>query len=150
MVFLHHILCMIFQEKCFSLNNQIPLSDCIYFLRYWVKAPEHEYIFSKYSWNLIENIILIIFRRVAWNFSITVCAFVYLCMFAFENKNKFLNLNRFSLNSLKISSFKSNWFDLKCEILNLDWRQKMRFFIFRIYCRKIVLRIACSKYFRNI
>ena len=38
--FLHHILCMIFQEKCFScyilLTDQISLSDCIYFLRYCV------------------------------------------------------------------------------------------------------------------
>ena len=37
--FLHHILCMIFQEKCFScyilLTDQISLSDCLYFLRYW-------------------------------------------------------------------------------------------------------------------
>ena len=82
MVFLHHILCMIFQEKCFSLNNQILLSDCIYFLRCWVKAPEHEYIFSKYSWNLIENIILIIFRRVAWNYfnnCLRICVFIYVC-----------------------------------------------------------------------
>ena len=28
-----------------------------------LKAPEHEYIFSKYSWNLIKNIILMIFWR---------------------------------------------------------------------------------------
>ena len=36
--FLHHVLCMIFQEKCFSyvlLTGQISLSDCLYFLRYW-------------------------------------------------------------------------------------------------------------------
>ena len=36
--FLHHILCMIFQQKCFScyilVTDQISLSDCIYFLRY--------------------------------------------------------------------------------------------------------------------
>ena len=36
---LHHILCMIFQEKCFSccivLTDQISLSDCLYLLRYW-------------------------------------------------------------------------------------------------------------------
>ena len=35
--FLHHILCMIFQEKCFSsymlLADQISLPDCLYFLR---------------------------------------------------------------------------------------------------------------------
>ena len=38
-VFLHHIFCMIFQQKCFSryvlLTDQISLSDCLYFLRYW-------------------------------------------------------------------------------------------------------------------
>ena len=37
-MFLHHVLCMIFQEKCFScyilLSDQISLSDCLYFLRY--------------------------------------------------------------------------------------------------------------------
>ena len=37
--FCHHILCMIFQKKCFScyiiLADQCPLSDCFYFLRYW-------------------------------------------------------------------------------------------------------------------
>ena len=35
----HRILRMIFQEKCFScytlLTDQISLSDCLYFLRYW-------------------------------------------------------------------------------------------------------------------
>ena len=33
-----------------------------------IKALEHKYIFSKYSRNLIKNIILTIFRRVAWNY----------------------------------------------------------------------------------
>ena len=37
--FLHHILCLIFQEKCFScyilFTDQISLSDCLYFLEYW-------------------------------------------------------------------------------------------------------------------
>ena len=37
--FLHHILCMNFQEKCFSchilLIDQISLSDYLYVLRYW-------------------------------------------------------------------------------------------------------------------
>ena len=36
---LDHILCMIFQENCFSchmlLTDQIPLSDCLYLLKYW-------------------------------------------------------------------------------------------------------------------
>ena len=31
------------------------------------KALEHEYIFSKYSWNLIKNI-LMLFWRVAWKY----------------------------------------------------------------------------------
>ena len=37
--FLHQILCMIFKEKCLScyilLPDQISLSDCHYFLKYW-------------------------------------------------------------------------------------------------------------------
>ena len=37
--FLHHILCMSFQQKCFScyilLTEQISLSNYVYFLRYW-------------------------------------------------------------------------------------------------------------------
>ena len=37
--FLYHILCMIFQQKCFScyilLTEQISLSNYVYFLRYW-------------------------------------------------------------------------------------------------------------------
>ena len=37
--FLHHILCMIFQEKCFLcyilLTDQISLSDCLYVSNYW-------------------------------------------------------------------------------------------------------------------
>ena len=37
--FLHHILCMIYSEKCFTchiiLTDQISLPDCIQFLRYW-------------------------------------------------------------------------------------------------------------------
>ena len=37
--FLHYILFMSFQEKCFSscilLTDQISLPDCLYFLRYW-------------------------------------------------------------------------------------------------------------------
>ena len=68
----------------------------------------------------------------------------------FALKNKFLNFNRFSLMSLKISSFKSNWFDLKREILNFDWCQKMSFFKFRKYNRNIILHVTCSKYFWNI
>ena len=39
-IVLHHILCMIFKEKCFSCYNlvtdQISLFDCLYYLRYWV------------------------------------------------------------------------------------------------------------------
>ena len=38
--FFHHILSMIFQEKCFScyilLTDQILLPDCLYFLKYWL------------------------------------------------------------------------------------------------------------------
>ena len=39
------------------------------------------------------------------------------------------------LISLKIFEFqiKSDWFDMKCEILNLDQRQKMFFYISEIY-----------------
>ena len=105
------------------------------------KGPGTRNIFSKYSWNLIKNIILIIFRRVAWNYfnnCLRICVFMYIC---FWRQKIFLNFNRFSLISLK---------NFEREILNFDWRQKMRFFIFRKYCRKIILRVACSKYFRNI
>ena len=39
---LHHILCMIFQEKCLScyflLSDKISFSGCLYFLRYWTKS----------------------------------------------------------------------------------------------------------------
>ena len=45
-----------------------------------IKALEHEYIFSKYSWNLIKNIILPIFRRVAWNYlnnGLHICVSTY-------------------------------------------------------------------------
>ena len=38
-IFLQHILCIIFQQKCSSwyivLTDQISLSGCLYFLRYW-------------------------------------------------------------------------------------------------------------------
>ena len=46
-----------------------------------VKTPEHEYIFSKYSWNLIKNSILMIFWRVAWNYLNNCYAIVciYIC-----------------------------------------------------------------------
>ena len=33
------------------------------YMKQFIKAPEHEYIFSKYSWNLIKSIILMIFWR---------------------------------------------------------------------------------------
>ena len=37
--FLHYILCMTFQEKCFSsyilLADHFSLPNCLYFLRYW-------------------------------------------------------------------------------------------------------------------
>ena len=37
--FFQHMLCMIFQQKCFScyilLTDQISLPGCLYFLRYW-------------------------------------------------------------------------------------------------------------------
>ena len=70
----------------------------------FIKAPEHEYIFSKYSWNLIKNIILMIFWRVAWNY-------LNNCL-----QKKLLNSNRFSLISLKNFEFhiihiKLVWFE---------------------------------------
>ena len=119
---------------------------------YWnyLKAPEHEFIFSKYSWNLIKNIILIIFWPVAWKYfnnCLRICVFMYVC---FWKQKKFLNFNRFSLISLKNFEFhiKLVWFETWN--FKFRWRQKMRFFIFRKYHRKIILRVACSKYFRNI
>ena len=98
-----------------------------------LKAPEHECIFSKFSWNLIKNITLIIFRRVAWNyFNNCLRISVFMSVF-FWKQMKFLNFN---------------W--VSNQILNFVWRQKMRFFIFRKYYRKIILCVACSKYYRNI
>ena len=54
----HRILCMIFQEKCFSchtlLNDQISFPDYLYFLRYWslcVLEPVREVI--NFETNLI-------------------------------------------------------------------------------------------------
>ena len=39
-VFFYHILCLFFQEKCFSyyilINDQISLCNCLYSLRNWV------------------------------------------------------------------------------------------------------------------
>ena len=35
---------------------------------FFIKTLEHEYIFSEYSWNLIKNIILPIFRSVVLNY----------------------------------------------------------------------------------
>ena len=46
----------------------------------YLNAMEHEYIFSKYSWNLIKNIILTIFLSVAWNYlnnCLHICVFMY-------------------------------------------------------------------------
>ena len=47
-IFPAHILCMIFQEKCFSccvlLTDQISLSDCFYFLRYWAICVLHLFV----------------------------------------------------------------------------------------------------------
>ena len=38
-IFLHHIFCVSFEEKYFScyilLTDQISLSDCLYFSKYW-------------------------------------------------------------------------------------------------------------------
>ena len=49
-LFLHHILCMIFQEKYFSFyilfTDQISLSDCFYFLRYWVICVLQSFVSS--------------------------------------------------------------------------------------------------------
>ena len=59
----------------------------------YFKAPEHEYIFSKYSWNLIKSIILIIFRRLGWN------------MFVFKNKRNSSIAIDFAKTHLKTSKF---------------------------------------------
>ena len=68
-----------------SANNDID-SDCT-FLNWetrnrLLKDPEQNYIFSKYSWNLMKNIILIIFCRVAWDYlnnCLHICVFMYVC-----------------------------------------------------------------------
>ena len=102
--------------------------------------------------NLIKNIILLIFRCVAWQYlnnCLRISVFMSVC---FWKQMKFLSFNRFSVISLKTFQFpcKSNWFDLKHEILNFYWRQKMRFFIFWKYYKKIILRVAWPKYSWNI
>ena len=78
-----------------------------------LKAPEHEYIFSKYSWNLIKNIILIIFWRVVWNYSnncLHICVFMYV---SFWKQKRFVNFNRFPSILLKKFEFqiKLVWFE---------------------------------------
>ena len=47
-----------------------------------LKAPENEHIFSKYSWNLIKNIILIRFWRAAWNF-LNKCLRIFVFMYVY-------------------------------------------------------------------
>ena len=46
--FLHHILCMIFQEKCFPsyilLTDQVSLPGCLYLLRYWSICVLHLFV----------------------------------------------------------------------------------------------------------
>ena len=74
---------------------------------------EHEYIFSKYYWNLIKNNILPIFRREAWNYlnnCLHICVFMYVC---FWKQKKILSFNRFSLILLKNFDFqiKRVWFE---------------------------------------
>ena len=114
-----------FRELCFIKT----MRNVIYYLKVRVlKAPKHEYIFSKCSWNLVKNIliklfskyswnlmknILTIFRGVAWNYSnnyLRICLFMYVC---FWKQKKFLNFNRFSLISLKNFEFqiKLVWFE---------------------------------------
>ena len=57
----HHILCMIFQEKCFSvyalLTDQISLPDYIYFLKYW-KICVLQLLFNYNQWQkLFEKLL---------------------------------------------------------------------------------------------
>ena len=100
----------------------------------FIKAPEHEYIFSKYSWNLMKNILLVIFRRVAWNFSKGPGTRIH--FFKIFSKFKYFGIfwvcytkNNFPItftkykkptfcrqSKFKMSRFKSNQFDLKLKI----------------------------------
>ena len=56
--FLYHILCMIFQGKCFSyyilLTDQILLSDCLYFLRYWAISVLQLFVFQVVTSKILE------------------------------------------------------------------------------------------------
>ena len=85
-----------------------------------LKAPEHEYIFSKYSWNLMKNVILIVFRRVAWNYlnnSLRICVFMYVC---YLKQKKFLDFNRLSLISFKK-------FEFQIKLVSFEtWNSKFR------------------------
>ena len=68
--FLYHILCIIFQEKHFTyqilLTDQILLSDCLYFLRYWsicvlsLFVNQIVTLFVKQIMNFVINLILLI------------------------------------------------------------------------------------------
>ena len=60
-------------------RNFTEISSSFFF---FIKALEHEYIFSKYSWNLFKNIILPIFRSVALNYlnnCLHISVFIYVC-----------------------------------------------------------------------
>ena len=61
---LHHILCMIFQEKYFScyilLAHQISLSDCLYFSRYWAICVLHLFVNQADIRNLEIKLIFLI------------------------------------------------------------------------------------------
>ena len=63
---LHHILCIIFQEKCFLcyilLTDQVLLSDCLYFTRHWTICV------SKLSQNLSNQVVLLYDQKVKTKF----------------------------------------------------------------------------------
>ena len=64
---LHHILCMIFKQKCLScyilLTDQLSLPGCLYFLRYWVICVWQLFVIQVLtSW---------ILKLLSWSFSLS-------------------------------------------------------------------------------
>ena len=66
-IYFHHILCMLFQEKCFSchilLTDQISLFDCLYFCRYWEICVLHLFASQVSTWPESQDKNLNIFEK---------------------------------------------------------------------------------------
>ena len=72
-------------DFAFIINFQPRYSWKVFFIKKCI-APEHGYIFSKHSWNLVKKMILIIFRRITWNYlnnCLRICVFMYVCLLTY-------------------------------------------------------------------